>query len=311
MRSTLLAIVIAVSVPAPSVFTEKHLIDFDAQIAVGAAWAVVTTPVQALPEKPAEPVVKPDAAKVCPACDGTGKTGDGLSTCPACKGTGRKSPTGALPSVLPDLLPECDPPAEAPKPAQPLSTHPLKKARLSVYSPKWCSACPKQAVFINQLSDAFDIIYYKDEASYPEWVKTTAKSWPFVVWDGVERQWGWEWAGNGNKAKADFQILYKQSQDPEQEQKLRGKRPKGKKMSAAWGSPHGKVATRFRAFPSGGHWSYPGDIYSHLINEHGMTSNDLEHLTGEQMEYLHDSLHTGRKARFHFHMRTTLFETAL
>ena len=39
------------------------------------------------------------------------------------------------------------------------------------------------------------------------------------------------------------------------------------------------------------HWSYPGDIYSHLVADHGQSSYYLAGLNEAQAKTLHDSLH--------------------
>ena len=41
----------------------------------------------------------------------------------------------------------------------------------------------------------------------------------------------------------------------------------------------------------GGHWSYPGDIATHMAREHGQS---VAGLSREQMLNLHDALHEGR-----------------
>lgn len=43
---------------------------------------------------------------------------------------------------------------------------------------------------------------------------------------------------------------------------------------------------------SGNHWTYPGDLASHLQGAHGVSVGGL---TREQMLNLHDALHEGRK----------------
>ena len=47
---------------------------------------------------------------------------------------------------------------------------------------------------------------------------------------------------------------------------------------------------------SGGHWSYPGNIYSHLISEHGAGIDEawIRSLSTNEARTLHDDLHTGR-----------------
>lgn len=45
---------------------------------------------------------------------------------------------------------------------------------------------------------------------------------------------------------------------------------------------------------TGSHWTYPGNIYDHLINGHGQSDYLTSGLTPEQAKTLHDNLHEGR-----------------
>jgi hypothetical protein len=51
---------------------------------------------------------------------------------------------------------------------------------------------------------------------------------------------------------------------------------------------------RVASVQSYGHWSYPGDIATHLATTHGRT---VAGLTREQMLNLHDALHEGRSIK--------------
>lgn len=47
------------------------------------------------------------------------------------------------------------------------------------------------------------------------------------------------------------------------------------------------------ASAAGGRWSYPGDLRSHLMREHGAS---VQGLSRQQMLELHDALHEQRRA---------------
>lgn len=51
------------------------------------------------------------------------------------------------------------------------------------------------------------------------------------------------------------------------------------------------IVSLFASFASAQHYSYPGDIWSHLKQDHGQSSYYVAGMTQEQTEQAHDALH--------------------
>lgn len=44
----------------------------------------------------------------------------------------------------------------------------------------------------------------------------------------------------------------------------------------------------------GAHWTYPGDLTTHLLRSHGLPYSNVRNRSHQRLLEIHDALHTGR-----------------